>query len=355
MGAYCNVADFAFRDLYRLSAGPSNDHYCYVLYDDSEKYDIDCNLELVCYSRLPDYVEGIIPPDKKADFDKSYRIVEKAEWIIVDYMSALYNILSEYFTCPGPNCCMFITPNRHLVCCQYDDHTEILLMLKYTYLEKLIPIEAIFSYDESGTNRGIKTQLLQERKEKLTGPDALPRFENFDELSQFLEEVTPYNKLEIDSATDAQLYRILYELIYFASNLYPGADLSTLVPGVFDMRKLYPLIDMFKPIYSRYAWAGTVTTCSDPVGDWLALTDSFELHSLHTPNSYIDLTDTIKFRIIQVRVLHGPHELCLLADNVKKLSTKVLTTSLNLSDQVEARSATFVYDGNQVYDKTVWT
>ena len=459
MGTYSNVDEFAFRDLYRLKSSLSNDHFCYVLHDDSEKYDVSCELELVCYSSLPDYVESIIPPDKKTDFDKVYRVLKSSEWIVIDYATTLYNMLSKYFV-GYPGVSLHTTHNKQLACFCYEDHIEIVLLWKYTYLDKLIPKEFTFTYDDSNTCRGKKSQLLKDRKQKLTGPEALPNFESFDELSQFLAEVTPGNKLEIDSAFQTHLDKIQYELLYFVSNLYPGADLSTLIPGSFSLSSLYPIVNMFKPIYTRYIHPSIITTCSDPTSDWLALTDSFELQFIHTFNSYVDLFDLFRLQLLgktfdnlefsdsQLYVATEPaldtfsledfvneianrklfdymhlheslywifvitlhekcrnwarydstfdydsplSELCLLSDAVASsvntsvydqyafldshsLSTqkpivsnlsvdisqynnvrKTTFDSISMSDQADLKTAYFMYDNNQTYDKTVWS
>jgi len=296
MGAYTNVDESSFRDLYKVKAGISNDHFCYVLYDNSEKYDIECNLELVCYSRLPDYIEGIIPEDKQQDFEKTYKVMDTYEWIIINYLTKLYGVLTTYFILPTSvleDYCIASSMNRIVVCRDVGNCTEVYLLLKYPYIEKLIPLDFTFEYDDSGTGRRKRTQLMEERRQKLIGPEALPNFQSFEELSAFLNEVTSDNKRAIDSAPEAELNRIQFELLYLVSNLYPDADLSTLMPGGFTLPNLYPIINMFKPIYTRYLYPGIVAICSDPTADWIAMTDSFECQVSYTCKSYISLSDYV--------------------------------------------------------------
>ena len=270
-----------YTPFYSLNETYSNNYYCYMLYDGNYIYDIQCKLTFVSYITLP-----LSSDTYRNQLSPMYIEQEHPDKIEIRF-SAYASVLYKHLLGISDN---RINSSYHYYVGVKDNNVYI--YKPYPYVIKRQPKDYTLSYDDSQTLRHKRHNLLDERVNKIE-QGQIPQFTKFSDLSEYLENLTSQNKLYIDGLNKNNKQAILCDLISQVNSLYDGANLYTISSSINNCITETTL--KFTPVHSRLLPIVDRAYIHDPVGDWIAIADSFEYFNIKKLVDNLTIYDNIQF------------------------------------------------------------
>ena len=122
----------------------------------------------------------------------------------------------------------------------------------------------------------------------------IPQSNTYEGVGNILNTFNPQNFQTIYNSPNKQ--QILYDVLSAASKLTQGVDF-TLLYTPYTLNYVEQMANMFKPIQSRSIYYLPTVNVEDALGEWVALSQSYQINLLKQLDSYLTLNESYQFAL----------------------------------------------------------